>query len=195
MNTYWTDSLARGKPHSLLISQFELRKRLFVDRMQWKLPIKGQIEADQYDTPHAVYCLTEHNGKLAASARIVPTTTDLGTSTYMILDAALGRLRPTLPPELCHDFSPPVSEKIWEATRLTVCPSLPKDEKRRALRCTIDRMMKEAFARGITEFIAIGGIDLALGVRTAGYQVLRLTPFHDLDGTRVAIYRLPVIHL
>ncbi|WP_082015819.1 acyl-homoserine-lactone synthase [Leisingera sp. ANG-M7] len=195
MNTYWANCLTTGIPQQLLRAQFQLRKALFVDNYRWQLPTIGELEADQYDTPYASYCLTERNGKLAASARILPTSTNLGTSTYMILDAALGRLSPSLPPELCSGFVPPSSERVWEATRLTVCPSLTKLEKRAALRYTVERMMAEARAARIDQYIAIGGIELSLGVRSAGYQVERLTPFLGVGSGKVAIYKLPVVHL
>lgn len=195
MNTYWTNCLTSGIPQRLLLAQFQLRKALFVDNYRWQLPTIGELEADQYDTPYASYCLTERNGKLAASARIVPTSTDLGTSTYMILDVALGRLKPSLPPELCNGFVPPASEKVWEATRLTVCPSLSKLEKRAALRTTVERMMEEARAARIEHYIAIGGIELSLGVRSAGHEVERLTPFWGVGSGKIAIYKLPVVHL
>lgn len=194
MKTYWINYLTSGLPKQLLLAQFQLRKTLFVDTLQWQLPTIGEIEADQYDTPYASYCLTEYNGRLAASARIVPTNTNLGTSTYMILDTALGRLSPFLPPEVCRGFAPPTSEKVWEATRLTVCPSLSKLEKRAALQSTVERMMEEARAAKIDEYIAIGGIELSLGVRSAGYSVQRVTPFFAVGSGRVAIYKLPVVH-
>ncbi|AHD12164.1 acyl-homoserine-lactone synthase [Phaeobacter gallaeciensis] len=195
MKTYWTNTLAEGHAQQLLIEQFKLRKHLFVDKLKWHLKTINGLEADQYDTLHASYCLTEKDGKLISSARIIPTDTDLVTSTYMIRDAALGKLEPSISQNLCTGYAPPCSEKIWEATRLTVHPDLPKTEKRTAIASTIDRMMIEARRNAITHYIAIGGIDLALGVRTAGYNAERLTDFQEVGSGRVAIYKLAAVHL
>jgi N-acyl-L-homoserine lactone synthetase len=195
MHAHWVNSLVGGETKPLLLEQFRLRKEIFVDTLNWDLSTKGCSEFDQYDTPYASYCLTEIGGRLVASARILPTDLELGATSYMILDAALGRLGSGLPPSLCGDFDPPRSKSVWEATRLTVSPSLSKMEKRLALKVTVDRMMLEAKAAGVEEFLAIGGIDLAYGVASAGYKVKRLTPFFGVKSGKVAIYKLPVVHL
>jgi N-acyl-L-homoserine lactone synthetase len=100
MNSFWVDSLTGGDTHSLFVEHFRLRKRVFVDELHWQLTPRGDQEFDQYDTPFASYCLVAHEGKLAAGARILPTNLEMGPNTYMIRDAALGRLGAGLPPTI-----------------------------------------------------------------------------------------------
>jgi len=192
MQTYWIDSLTGGTTHGLFVEQFLLRKRVFIDGLEWNLATKGQAEVDQYDTPYASYCLVEKDGRLVASARIIPTNVELGATSYMIRDASLGRLGTDLPPELCANFTPPVSPTTWEATRLTVDPCLSKSEKKKALHATVQRMLIEAQKAKTVELIAIGGIELPIGVRSAGYNIQRITPFFATVSGRIAIFRLSV---
>lgn len=192
MKTHWINCLTGGATHQLLLEQFTLRKRVFIDNLGWKLSTKGHAEVDQYDTPYASYCLVENAGKLVASARVLPTDVELGGTSYMIRDASLGRLGSDLPPHLCSNFKPPVSAKVWEATRLAVDPTLSKPEKKIALKATVRRMIQEAGRVGVLELLAIGGIELTLGVRSAGYQIERVTPFHTTISGKIAVFRMPV---
>ena len=129
MNSHWVDSLTGGVTHRLLVEQFDLRREVFIDGYGWQLATKGTAEVDQYDTPFAHYCLVEDEGKLVASARILPTNVEMGGTSYMIRDAYLGRLGKDLPPEICAQFIPPSSDKVWEATRLAVSPKATKFQK------------------------------------------------------------------
>ncbi len=195
MKTYWCSQMADNFPHALYVQQLRLRKSVFVDGYGWQLPISGDKEYDQYDLPLAQYCLTEHEGRLVSSARVLPTTLELGSTSYMIRDASLGRLGADLPPELCKGFTPPECPHVWEATRLTVAPELTKDQKRAALFSTVSRMNKEARANDVRDLIAIGGVELPIGLRFAGFSTERLTPyFHSASG-RIAIFKLSVVHL
>ncbi len=195
MKSFWVDSLTGGETHALFVEHFRLRKRIFVDHMNWRLTARGDQEFDQYDTPFASYCLVADNGRLVASARILPTNVEVGPNTYMIRDAALGRLGSGLPPSICDGFAPPVCPHVWEATRLIVDPSLSKAEKKQAIRTTIDRMVLEAQKAQVDNMLAIGGIELALGVKMSGHPIERLTPYHSTESGGIAIFQMPVFHL
>lgn len=195
MQTYWINSFTGGATHPLFVKQFQLRKVVFIDDLKWNLTTKGIAEVDQYDTPFASYCIVVQDGQLVASLRVLPTNIELGTTSYMIRDASLGRLGADLPPEMCSGFSPPCSASVWEATRLTVAPNLSKELKKKALRSAIYRMITEATKSGVEQLLAIGGVELPIGVRTAGYQIQRLTPFHTTVSGKIAIFDLPVVHL
>jgi N-acyl-L-homoserine lactone synthetase len=49
----------------------ELRKRLFVDHLNWKLRTKGQLEIDQFDNDSAVYAALKNGPELVGMFRII----------------------------------------------------------------------------------------------------------------------------
>jgi len=95
------------------------RKRVFVDRMKWDVPIvDGQYEVDQFDTDDAIYLLDlDPSGRIhRGSIRLLPT----------IKPHILGSLFP----QLC-ETSVPTGEDVWEITRLCMTPGLQRGESRR----------------------------------------------------------------
>lgn len=194
MQSMWIGNIFSGTSHPLMVEQFKLRKRLFVDRMGWQLNTCEIGEIDQYDTPLAKYCLTTNNGRLVASARILPMDRELGPNSYMIRDAALGRLAPDLPPEVCSGFDAALDDQSWEATRLTVAPDLNKAEKKSALKQTISEMILQAQRANIKRLIAIGGLDLYLGTQFSGHKIQRKTKYHTIGSGKIAIFELPIVH-
>lgn len=195
MYTVWVDSLISEDTKSLLKEQFRLRKRIFIDGLHWQLPTLNELEIDQYDTPAASYCLAvDDHGKLLSSARLLRTDRELGPTTYMIRDTKLGKLEPGLPRALCDGFDAPVCKHTWEATRLTVCPELPKLEKKAALQALVNRMVAEAKRADVHRMIAIGGIELHSGVRMSGFKIKRLTEYKSTSSGNIAVFELPVFH-
>ena len=105
-----------------LVSDFmRLRKRVFVDGLEWPLIHAEGIEFEQYDTLLNPCSVTAHaNRRVLGGARLKPTSAKNGSGqtvySYMIRDAYLGLL-PGMPAALCHQ-DPPVDPGIWELTRL-----------------------------------------------------------------------------
>lgn len=48
-----------------------LRKRIFKDRLNWKVSCKGECEFDEYDNEHTHYLLGCYNGELICSVRFI----------------------------------------------------------------------------------------------------------------------------
>lgn len=85
------------------------RRRVFVDRLGWALPIRGSwLEVDDFDNDYAVYLLARSpDGAHQGSLRLLPTTRP-----HM-----LQRLFPTL----CAG-PVPADERCWEISRLVTNP-------------------------------------------------------------------------
>lgn len=194
MDSLWIDNFLDEGSRPFIVEQFKLRQRIFVEQMGWQLNTCSLGEVDQYDTPLARYCVTTSNGKVVASARLLPMNRELGPTSYMIRDASLGRLLPDLPPDICGDFPAHLDGEAWEATRLTVSPDLSKSEKKAALAETIGRMVDEAKRSRIERMVAIGGIELFLGARSAGYPIERKTEYYSTSSGKIAIFEMPIIH-
>lgn len=86
------------------------RKRVFVDRLGWDLPVEaGEREVDQFDTDQAVYLLAlDRAGQHQGSIRLLPTTSP--------------HLLSTVFPHLC-ERGVPQDEETWEITRLCTSPA------------------------------------------------------------------------
>lgn len=88
------------------------RKRVFVDQLGWRLPVRGSwLEVDEFDNEFAVYLLARsaEDGSHQASLRLLPTTRP-----HMLAD---------LFSALCEG-PPPVGDGCWEISRLVTRPAV-----------------------------------------------------------------------
>jgi len=67
-----------------------LRKRYFVDELNWDIFHDDVVEMDQFDNPLTHYSVVIHNCKVVGGARMAPTSTKWGGVTYMFNDVARG---------------------------------------------------------------------------------------------------------
>lgn len=91
----------------LLDQMFRLRKRVFADELAWDVPVKGDLERDEYDDINPIYLVwcSDDRKTLYGSVRLLPTT-----GPTLLFDV----FRNTFNDE---ELSAP---GIWEATRLCV---------------------------------------------------------------------------
>ena len=89
-----------------------MRKRVFVDKLNYQVHHTNLWEWDQYDTPNAVYLIVEYQGQVVSSCRLVPTT-----GPYMIRDVF---------PDM-YEGVLPVHRNVWEVTRTFVRPGLSSE--------------------------------------------------------------------
>lgn len=114
----------------LVFSYFELRRQVFLERLNWDLAEEDGYEHEQYDSlPMAHYVVAQDKtGEVVAGARLLRCDVELGgiaadgfarsaapKYSYMIRDATLGRIN--LPKSLMNERAP-VDAKSWELTRL-----------------------------------------------------------------------------
>lgn len=88
------------------------RKRVFVDRLGWDVPVvDGQFEIDQFDTHEAVYLVVHDEAarRHVASLRLLPSTRP--------------HLLSSVFPHLCEKHVP-IGEEIWEISRLCIAPEV-----------------------------------------------------------------------
>lgn len=100
----------------------QLRKKVFFEKLGWTLDTYKDLEFDQYDTFQTKYVIATENGQVVGGARLLrsdavsPVSFGGTAYTYMVKDASEGKLD-GLPKGLCFN-SPPVSDDVWEITRL-----------------------------------------------------------------------------
>jgi len=154
----------------------KLRKRFFVDELNWTIPHDGVVEMDQYDTPRAHYSLVEAGGRIVAGARTQSSGVLWGGSTCMLKDAALGRLE-GIPDDI---FDPTMCRPgLWECTRLVVADEITSVEER--LQCvalSIDGLIRAILENGGDSMVSFSPLPLQRTFRSIGVHASRIsTPY------------------
>lgn len=111
----------------LLSKSMMVRKQVFIDTLEWDLPNVDNMEFDQYDTPMCRWVIVHEFGEVLAGIRLVPTTAVCGTYSYMLRDGQLGLLK-DFPTDIMF-FEAPVTENIWEASRLFIAEDVPAQHR------------------------------------------------------------------
>ena len=192
MNNIVFDFSTMHKYGSAFYEFLQLRKQVFVEDLEWDVPHNDTVEMDQYDNPTAFYSLVVDHGKVVAGARVMPTTARWGNNSYMLRDAALGRL-PDIPCNL------PVGTledpQVWEVTRLAISDQILSKEKRsRCLSMMMDGMLEVAGNNGGTRLISLSPILMRRTLRMLGYFAEQVgDAYADKDdGRKYAVLSLAV---
>lgn len=96
------------KHRDLLDQSFRLRKKVFADKLGWKVSVSGQRERDRYDDLNPAYLLwcDEEKERLFGAIRLMPTT-----GPTLLYDVFRGTF-----PDACDLVAP----GIWEGTRMYI---------------------------------------------------------------------------
>jgi len=134
----------------MLEDYFRLRKKIFVDDLEWDLPHQDGMEIDQYDQETAEYVVAMKHGECVGGCRMHPTTSffrkEDQTYTYMLRDAVAGKL-PDFPRNVT--FYSPVEPKIWELTRVI------SDKNPVGFRDLMWQVRMNLITRGVTDTLFI----------------------------------------
>ncbi len=187
-----TFSLATLHLHGAAFYDFlGLRKRFFVDTLNWDIPHDDKVEMDQYDNPLAHYSLVLRDGEVVGGARTMPTTAMWGRHTYMLRDAVAGKLI-DIPPEIMpREVKDPC---IWECTRLVVSDDVKTQaERSECLGLIVDGLVKVAARGGAEQLISLSPLPLMRALRQMGFAADRIgEPYrNDQDGRQYAVLAMP----
>lgn len=160
-------------------SMFAARKAVFVDLLQWDLPVHdGRYEIDQFDDPHAHYIiLSQEDGNHLGSARLLP------TSRPHILGS--------LYPQLCAE-APPSGPDIFEITRFCLDRRLRAPERRRVRDALILSLTEHALANGITTYVAIAAPSWARQIEAFGWDCAPLGPPRQIEDDSLVALRIAI---
>jgi len=170
-----------------------LRKRFFVDTLGWDIPHDETVEMDQYDNPTAHYSVVLRDGVVVGGARSMPTTAAWGEHTYMLADAAAGKLS-DIPSQVMR--SKVKTSQIWECTRLVVSDSVCGHADRSlCLSLIVDGLMTVAARQGGRELISLSPVTLMRALRQLGYAAKQVGEPHKNfgDGRKYAVLSMPTI--
>lgn len=184
MVTLVVDASTRAREHVALRSMFAARKRIFVDLLNWNLPVlAGRFAVDRRDGPAATYLIVARpDGEHLASARLLPH-----------LSAGLGFAgnRPAK--------SGAAMPGVAEMTHFCLSPEIAAIDRRRArdqlllglvehtLAHKIDRLVGTAERRWARSIAALGWVCHRLGAVQGEGPHQRVAITVDVDATAQAM--------
>ena len=170
-----------------------LRKRFFVDTLGWDIPHNDDVEMDQYDNPLAHYSLVVRDGEVIGGARAMPTTSSWGEHTYMLRDAAAGKL-PDIPGRVMDTEIE--DAKVWECTRLVISDDVAgHDDRSLCLSLIVDGLITVAARNGGQKLISLSPVTLMRALRQLGYSASKIgkTYSNPADGRKYAVLTMPAL--
>ncbi|MDJ0628707.1 MAG: acyl-homoserine-lactone synthase [Rhodobacter sp.] len=177
---------------SAFFNYLKLRKRFFVDQLQWDVPHNESYEMDQYDNPLAWYSLVVSNGAVLGGARVMATSSQWGNHSYMMRDASEGKLD-SIPSDVMP--SGVVSPYVWEMTRLVMSDGLVNPgDRRRCLQLICDGCIDIVQSQGCCELRAMSSLSMLRVLRQVGYPVDRVGEVWQdpSDGRRYSAMKMDI---
>lgn len=172
-----------------------LRKRYFVDGLQWGIPHNAEIEMDQYDNPTTHYSLVVDHGEVLAGTRIIPSTARWGDYSYMLRDAALGRMGGVPSDLVPADL---VTPQLWECSRLVISENVTSiADRTKVLGLVCEGLVDIGLSHGATRLMTLSNLWLLRALRKLGYDAeLLSTPYHSAeDGHKYAVMAMTAENL
>jgi len=174
----------------LFANMFRARHQSFIVQNKWDLPHANGMEFDQYDTPASRWVAVHENGQVLAGIRLTPTTHRCGIYSYMIRDAQLGLLS-SIPSTLLFEEAP-VSEHIWESSRVFVSELVPAKSRLRVQMQLRQEMVIAARNLGATSVLGlIPDASRRLG-RRVGLECAPAGPVMKFDGLDCVCVSIPM---
>ncbi len=159
---------------------FRHRKSIFVDTLNWSLPISdGVYEKDRFDQSDTTYLLIldKPNGRHVGSVRLLPTTEP------HILGALF--------PELCAD-GVPADRSTWEVTRFCCAPKL-NAKIRREIRIRIAISLVEfGLLIGLTRYTCVAELGWLSQILAAGWECEPLGPPLHHQNTQIGALTIKI---
>jgi len=157
------------------------RKRIFFDRLHWKIPVAaGLFEIDQFDNDTAVYLLdlAPEDGKHLGSVRLLPTEEP----------HILGSLFSTL----C-DRAVPRGADIWEITRFCTAPGVRRDKTIAARQKLGVALAEFALMYGVSHYTCVAELPWILKLREIGWRSDLLGEPRLVNGELLAALSIEIV--
>lgn len=170
----------RDRFASLIRDMHRDRKRVFVDRLKWNVPVvNGDMEIDQFDHDGAVYLIiATPDHRHLGSARLLPSS-----QPHILGD---------LFPQLCAE-AVPQGPDIWEMSRLVYSPEINDGAALNRTRMLLRLAMVEfALSIGIRHYSCIVRMDFLPTVLSAGWVAVPLGFPTDIDGELTTAVQIDV---
>ena len=137
-----TSAVSEPLGTNALRGMFEARKQIFVDLLQWDVPVLGgRFEIDQFDDLHARYVMvTAPGGEHLGSARLLQTTRPhiLGS---LFADLCAGPV--------------PTGPDVVEITRFCLGRNQTAGERRLTRDCLVSALVRDGLDRGVRTYTGV----------------------------------------
>ncbi|MEO8242400.1 MAG: acyl-homoserine-lactone synthase [bacterium] len=173
----------------LFVNFLRARKSTFIDRLNWSVPQADGMEFDQYDTPQCRWIIIHEYGEVLGGVRLMPTTARCGIYSYMLRDAQKGLLD-AIPTDVLF-FEAPVSDLIWEATRLFIAEDVPAVRRLEVQALLMEAMCMAAKDCNASQVIGIVPAVWSRWLRRIDLDAVPVGPKFTIDGTvsQAALFR------
>jgi len=165
---------------ALVDGMFRDRKRVFVDRLKWDIPVvDGVYEKDQYDTADAIYLIVDdpNTGRHRGSVRLLPTS-----GPHMLKDIF---------PQLCEG-EVPVGADIWEATRICTSPDLEGIDPKEVRRLIYIASFEFALLYGVSRMTMLTHMEYLSRLLAFGWECRPLGLPQDYHGQKLGAIEFSV---
>ncbi|MGB4058036.1 MAG: acyl-homoserine-lactone synthase [Alphaproteobacteria bacterium] len=165
----------------LLVGQFKLRYKEFIQRQDYEVKTFDGMEYDQYDTPAATYLVyEEEDGSVQGVSRLTPVMN--------------GCMLKDLWPHLVENKEQFEDQEIWEGTRFCINKDLPPDQRRRICYEISLAYVEYGMQEGIKKIIGMMPTFILKSVfERSGITLERLGPVFDMAGfSKVQAAGIPV---
>jgi acyl homoserine lactone synthase len=147
-----------------LAEMHRLRHRVFKDRLDWAVAVRGDQETDRFDALQPHYLLLCSRGRLAGSVRFLPTT------------------GPTMLSEIFADLldgaPAPASPSIWESSRFALEVAEPMETRRAGLAretyALFAGMIEFGLFLRLAQIVTVTDVRMERILRRAGWPLKRL---------------------
>ena len=165
---------------TLLDGMFRDRKRVFVDRLKWDVPVvDGIYERDEYDTDESVYLISPDP----------KTGAHMGSMRYL----------KTTGPHLLKDVFPnlvegelPIGEDVWEITRLCTSPDVKGEDARNVRRHLSIAMIEFAILYGASRLTMMTHMDYLSHLLAVGWECRPLGMPHEYAGQMLGAMEISI---
>lgn len=165
----------------LFANMLRARRELFIVHNKWDLPEALGMEYDQYDTPASRWVVVHDDlGRVLAGNRLTPTTAKCGIYTYMIRDAQRGLLE-TIPSHLLYEEAP-VSDTVWESSRLFVAHDVPASMRRAVHARLVQELGGAARKLGALHCLTLLNANWPRWAARVGVSMKAMGPVMEIDG-------------
>lgn len=169
-----------GARHPKLIeTMFEDRKRLFIDLLQWDVPVvSGRFEQDRFDGGNATYLIAlDSDGGHGGSMRLLPS------------------IKPHILNELFRqlcDGDLPLGTNIFEITRLCLPVRHGSDGRLAVRNRLISAMVDHALETGIETLTGVVGASFLTKVLAMGWHCAALGEPKRCQGALLGAFRIEI---
>lgn len=167
-----------SKYHDDIINEFyKIRKKIFIDRLNWDLPAQGDKEIDQYDHNQCSYLLSVSNEKVNGGIRLTPSTApNLTFNTFKNIFS--------LPPEIKPESN------LLEISRLGIIKS-PNETTSNFVRAKtlelFQGILKFGLCYGYKKIITVTDVRIERIFKLSGWPLERITEVKQVGNTRALV--------